>query len=387
MILFKFKALNKDGIVVNGIQAELNENDLKKTLKNKGLLFISATSSKTSIKKPIEDFTIPFLTHLRQLIGNSLDLPTALDIVSQIFMDHEAKTIVLSILSSIKDGCTLSISLSKFDLFFDKLSVKTIEIAEKTSGLPEALQKIIEYLLNKVEITKKIKNAVRYPIILFFCVFCVMLFWLIVIVPKFADLFAELDVSLPLLTKIVIALSSFLSQYFLYITIFLFTLIVWLSRSISNKSIREKLLRKIPIAATMSREIFAMNFFTAMEMLLKEKVHLIEGLECVASVENSDAIMAISESIKNGNNLSDSMGKSGLFSNYEVSIISTGEASGDLWPTFKVGADMLRLKLKDKSKKIISMIQPITIAFIGILLVLIAYSVIVPMYSNLDFCL
>jgi type II secretory pathway component PulF len=130
--------------------------------------------------------------------------------------------------------------------------------------------------------------------------------------------------------------------------------------------------------------MFVMNFFSAMEIMIQEKVHLIDGLDCVAGIGNYNEVTTISEDIKNGNSLSSAMKQSGLFSDYELSIIMAGEKVGDLWPSFKSGADMLKLKLNDKSQKIISMIQPATIAFIGILLITIVYSVIIPMYANLE---
>jgi type II secretory pathway component PulF len=152
----------------------------------------------------------------------------------------------------------------------------------------------------------------------------------------------------------------------------------------SSRNMRESLLKKIPVLSSLKRELFAMNFFSVIEVLIRERVHLIDCLECASDIGNRREISEIIEDLKNGSMLSTAMKKSKLFSDYEMSIIKTGENSGDLWPAFKTGSEFLKRKVSERTKKLISLIQPITILFMGLLLIVIVYSIIVPMYSNLD---
>jgi type II secretory pathway component PulF len=386
MILFKYKALNKKGLIVEDFEIGQNYLELRSILKNNGLVLISAKKKKSKIKNPQTNFTMPFLKHLRQLISNNLNLITALDIISQLFANVELKLAVAHIISSIKSGRPLSASLAEFENYFDKLIIKTIEVSEKTSRLGESLAQIIERLETKTELQRKIKSAIKYPIILFCCTICVTLFWLLVVVPKFAELFIDIGVKLPLVTKIVIRISSFLLRYPFELFLGVSAVTVFVLRTFMKKDVRDKLIKKIPILSTIKREIFVMNFFSAIGIMIREKVHLIDGLDCIAGVGDFDQIKEISRNIKKGNSLSNAMKQTNLFSDYELSIITTGEKAGDLWPAFKSGEDMLKLKLSERYQKISSMIQPITIAFIGTILIIIVYAVIVPMYANLEFC-
>jgi type II secretory pathway component PulF len=290
-------------------------------------------------------------------------------------------------MSSIRSGFTLSASLAKIDSCFDAFVVKTMEISEKTSKLTEALEGIIEYMEAKSDIGKNVKNAMRYPIVLVCCVMCVMLFWLIAVVPKFAELFVDVGARLPLITRVIIKVSTALSEH--CASTFVGFIILGTAVFLASKSseIMERVHRVVPVVSTIKREMYAMNFFYAMGMMTREKIHLMEGLECVSNMGHTNKIREIVSLVKGGSNLTGALKQSRLFSDHELSIIEAGERSGDLWPAFKAGADMLKARIVHRTQKAISMLQPVTIVVIGGMLITIICSVIMPIYSNLEFCL
>jgi type II secretory pathway component PulF len=386
MNMYMYKALNREGQVVEKLQVARDEHDLRTMLTNSELTLISATKKGFRFKKNCRKFAVDFLKHLRQLLFNKLDLLTSLEIVARLFSNSEECAVVEYIISSIKSGCSLSASLAKVDICFDKLTVKTVEISEKTSQLVDAFDGIIEYLEAQEDIRKSVKNAMRYPVILLCCITCVMLFWLVFVVPRFAELFANTNAQLPLITRIIIRASSLLSDHYECLTIVLAVAGFAMFHVSKNREIMERLTKFIPVIATIKREMFAMSFFYAMGVMIREKIHLIEGLECIASIGHSSKIHKIIALVKSGTTLSGALKQSDLFHDHELSIIMAGENSGDLWPAFKSGGDMLKSRLSNKTQKAVSMIQPITIIFIGGMLIIIICSVIMPMYSNLEFC-
>jgi type II secretory pathway component PulF len=209
-----------------------------------------------------------------------------------------------------------------------------------------------------------------------------MIFWFLFIIPRFAELFADMGNELPFITKAVIKVSHFcinnatlLSSVLISVAIYIYVLF---------KTTNGEILNKIPLIRNIKRDIAVMNFFTEMSLLLKEKVNLIDSLECLENSNVFKYVTKIKEFIKCGNTLANSMKKCKIFQIHEISIIESGEKSGDFWPSFKSSSDILRLKINEISEKIINMIQPITLIFAGGLLILIVYSVIIPMYFNLD---
>ena len=372
---------NKGEIIEKKIFADPNA-DFFETFKKEGLVFISKKEQRSSIRNSVVDFTIPFLKNLTQLVKNRVNLINSLDIVGSLFKNEESKLIVEHITDRIKSGEKLSQSFNKFEKYFDKLTVKTIEVSEKTGGLSESLMRTISYLEESVKLKNKLKSSLRYPIILFFVITLVFSFWIFVLVPKFAELFSEMGVQPPLISRIIMKLSHFMTNNFVEIIAFVltFSFIIW--KKFSKQ--KGKLLSKIPFISSIKREIFVFNFFTALEIMTHEKINLIEALECLKN--NNPKIQDTINSIKNGNTFSHAIFKMGTFNNQEISIIKSGEQSGDLWPAFKTASDIAKQNLEKKSEAIISMIQPIAIGVMGILLIIMVYSLITPLYSNLDLC-
>ena len=384
MEFYKYKFLDKMGCVKIGFNFIENDTQLSQYLNDIGGTLISYKKISSKIRRPIEEFTIPFFKNLYQLISNHLDLITSLGITSKLFQKEEGRLIVENIIQNIKSGTSFSEALSKFDRYFDKLTLKIIEISEKTANLSDSLKNIISYLESESITKQKIKNSLRYPVILFFCVVFVMMFWVIFIVPKFAELFSDIGTELPFLTKCVVNLSSFFEKNLLNIFIIISIFVFFIIKLLKDNRKLEKILKNIPIIKDIKREIVVMNFFSAMSMMIKENVNLLDALECQGIIKNFPETKDILFYVRNGTNLTNSMRKCKIFNDYEISIIESGERSGDLWPAFKSASEMLRMKLNQRSEKIISLIPTITIIFIGVLLLVIVYSVIVPMYSNLE---
>lgn len=345
---------------------------------NLGLTFISKNACKSSIREPLADFTIPFFRNLSQLIKNRLDLIEALKIVKTLFKNDEAQLIVETIINQIKSGNNLSKSLSEFKRYFDILTIKTIEVSEKTAELHASLVRIVNYLEHSYKLKRKIKESMRYPLIVLGFISFVFLFWLFVLVPRFAELFSEINIPLPLISRIIIKSSKFvLNHIWIVSSIFLTTVFcAW-------KLLSGKFLCKVPVVKNFRRDINTYNFFSAMEIMLQEKINLMEALECM-----SDIVPRIQEaisSIKVGHPLSFALLNLGIFSDYEIAIVKTGEQSGDLEAAFKSLSDLLKQNIEITSQRIISIMQPTALGFMGLLLVIIVYALISPLYSNLTF--
>ena len=167
MHFYECKALNKDGDII-GKKIFADENsDFFEIFKKSELIFISKTERRFSIKNPVSDFKLPFFKNLMQLTKNRLNLIESLKIIKTLFRNEEAQLIIETITEQIKSGKNLSMALLEFPRYFNKLTIKTIEISEKTAELSESIEKIVEHLEAQQNLKNKLKESVRYPIILF----------------------------------------------------------------------------------------------------------------------------------------------------------------------------------------------------------------------------
>ena len=375
MLLYSCKVLDKYGKVIDKKVFAETEANLCEIFSSSDMIFISKSQQKSSIRNPVQEFTLPFFKHFEQLIRNRLNITESLQIIKNLFENEEAQLIIDAIIQQIHMGMSFSQSLAKFERFFDKMSLKAIEVSEKTAKLPDAITKIVYHLSEKQALKRKMKISMRYPLIL--CVFIAFTFafWILVLVPKFAELFGELNIELPIITRMVINLSNFVVQYFGVIVLGCCALFFVLPKCNFSK-------HNIVCFNTLKREMQVYNFFAAMEIMLHEKVNLIDALTCVSEFEPK--VINIINDIKSGIHLSSSIKRHRFLNEYELSIIETGEKSGELWSAFKSASDVTKQNIENLTQRIVAVIQPFAIAFLGLLLIIFIYALIVPLYSNLN---
>ena len=379
MQFFTCKTLNKNGEVVAKTVFAEESFDFLEFFKKSDLVFISKMIQKSSIKKPIAEFTLPFFRNLAHLIKNNLNLLEALKIIKQLFKNEECQAIVNTIIQHIYSGESLSQVLLKFDRYFDKVCVKSIEISEKTAELPNTLEKIVLHLEKNEKLKHRIKDSMRYPIILMCFIGCVFIFWLFVLVPKFAELFSEMNVELPAISRILISFSKMVSDHVLYILTAIVGL-VFAIKHIVNKYQLTKLSNIF--CRKLKREINIYNFFVAMEIMLYDKINLLEALECTEDIVPQ--VKEVVQSIRSGVTLLSALRRSKILNEYELSIIGAAEQAGNLWSAFQSAADISRQNIENKLRRIITFLQPVAITFIGILIIIFVYAMIFPLYSNLN---
>ena len=379
MQFFTCKTLNKNGEVVAKTVFAEESFDFLEFFKKSDLVFISKMIQKSSIKKPIAEFTLPFFRNLAHLIKNNLNLLEALKIIKQLFKNEECQAIVNTIIQHIYSGESLSQVLLKFDRYFDKVCVKSIEISEKTAELPNTLEKIVLHLEKNEKLKHRIKDSMRYPIILMCFIGCVFIFWLFVLVPKFAELFSEMNVELPAISRILISFSKMVSDHVLYILTAIVGL-VFAIKHIVNKYQLTKLSNIF--CRKLKREINIYNFFVAMEIMLYDKINLLEALECTEDIVPQ--VKEVVQSIRSGVTLLSALRRSKILNEYELSIIGAAERAGNLWSAFQSAADISRQNIENKLRRIITFLQPVAITFIGILIIIFVYAMIFPLYSNLN---
>lgn len=380
MQLFKCKLLNKNENIIDKYIFAKTYNDLKESSSKNNIIFISAKKQKSFIRFPYTDFTIPFLKNLSQLVENKFNLLVSLEVTAKIFNNIEASLIIDYIINDIKQGVFFSEAISKFDRYFDEFTIKNIEISEKTAKLAEALKNIIEYLETDFKIHQKIKSVIKYPTILLISVVCVFLFWMFVIVPKFAELFSEMQIQLSFYTKIVIKLSNFLinNTFIISLLISIFSLILIKYAKLSN------IYLKIPALSKIRQNLLILNFFTAMNIMIKEKINLID---CLYILENRyPKVKDIIKLIKCGNSFSMSLIESNIFPNFDISIIETAEKAGNLSSAFQTIITLTRNYIENKLDEFIKLIPILAICFVGIFLIIIVCSLVIPMYSGMDLC-
>ena len=373
---YRCKILENNNIK-NKIALVENEKDLFNLYEN----IVSFKEYKLKYKNQINYFTLPFFKNIYQLVVNNFDIINSLKITSNCFSD-ERKLIIDFIINKLKTGYTLSESLTVFNQYFDKIVTEMVRISEKTANLNQSIINIINYLESKNNMKEKIKKTIRYPITILILVNIIILIWLILIIPQFQNIFNDLNVELPLLTKCVVGCSNILINYPIIISVIFVGILIYIKLNINI--IKNKLL-KFPIVKDINNSINKMQFFNSLSLMLQSHINLIEALDCLNKVENFKQYSSIVSFIKSGKTLTTSIIISQKFEEYEVSIISIGEKSGQIWVSFQAIVNILNTKINNKLDKIVSILPTILMIIAGILLITLVYSTFNPLYNGFNY--
>lgn len=354
-----------------------NEKDLLSLYEN----IISFKEYKPKYKDTINYFTLPFFKNIYQLVVNNFDIINSLKITSNCFGD-ERKLIVDFIINKLKLGYTLSESLTIFNKYFDSIVIEMVRISEKTANLSQSIINIINYLESKNNMKEKIKKTIRYPITILVLVNAIMFIWLILVIPQFQSIFNDLNIELPLLTKCIIKCSNILINYPIIISIIFMGILFYIKLNINI--VKNKLL-KLPIIKDINNSINKMQFFNSLSLMLQANINLIEALDCLNKVENFKQYSSIVSLIRSGKTLTTSIIISQKFEDYEVSIISIGEKSGQIWISFQSIVNILNMKINNKLDKIVSILPTILMVIAGLLLITLVYSTFNPLYNGFNY--
>lgn len=373
---YKCKILENNN-VKNKIALVENKKDLFSLYEN----IISFKEYKPKHKNPINYFTLPFFKNIHQLVVSNFDIINSLKITSSCFSD-ERKLIVNFVLNKLKTGYTLSESLIVFNKYFDNIVIEMVRISEKTANLNQSIINIINYLESKNNIEEKIKKTIRYPITILILVNTIILVWLILIIPQFQSIFNDLNIELPLITKCIVGCSNILIHYPIIVSIIFIGILIYIKLNIDV--IKNKLL-KFPIVKDINNNINKMQFFDSLSLMLQSHINLIEALDCLNKVENFKQYSSIVSLIRSGKTLTTSIIISQKFEEYEVSIISIGEKSGQIWVSFHAIVNILNTKINNKLDKIVSTLPTILMLIAGLLLITLVYSTFNPLYNGFNY--
>ena len=373
---YKCKVL-ENNIVNNRLALVDDKQDLFNLYNN----IISIREYKPKYKDPINYFTLPFFKNLYQLIINNFEIINALKITAHCFIE-ERKLIVNFIINKLQTGYTLSDSLSIFSEFFDNIVIEIIKISEKTANINQSIKNIINYLGSKNNMKSKIAKAIRYPVTVLVLVNSIILIWLVLIIPQFENIFSELNIEFSLLTKCIVKCSNFLIEYPIIICCILICILIYIKLNI--KFIINKLLC-LPIIKEITSSLNKMQFLNSLSLMLQSNINLIEALDCLNKLDNFKQYSSIVNFIRNGKTFTSAIIISNKFENYEVSIISVGEKSGQIWISLQSIVNILQIKINDKLDKIISNLPVILMIIAGMLLIILVYATFTPLYTGFNY--
>ncbi len=292
------------------------------------------------------------------------------------------------ILSNIESGRELSVSMARHSNIFSTLYISMVRVGENTGRLEESFFQISQYLEREKEARGRIKAALRYPLFVIVAIAIAIAIINIWVIPVFAGLFAKADVALPWQTKLLMATSAFFVQWWPVMLGAIVGGIIGFNLYIKTEQGRyvwDRFKLRIPIAGDIIRRATLARFARAFSMALTSGVPLIQALTVVSrAVDNEyigEHVLNMRNGIERGETLTKTAALSNMFTPLVLQMMAVGEETGQVDDMMTEVADYYEREVDYDIKNLSASIEPILIVAIGVMVLILALGVFLPMWD------
>lgn len=404
MAKYFYEARSLAGELKSGILEAKDEHELSRILRQEGYLLVKASSEGETLQKKKFEISVPFLAkvglkekmfftrNLRVMIASGLPLPRSLKILSEQTKNQKFKEAIRDVSEQITKGESFSKALSRHSDIFSELFQNMIKVGEEAGTLEEVLKVLTEQMERENEMKSKIIGAMIYPIVIIAAMIGIGILMLIMVVPKLAETFKELNVELPPTTKFVIFLGTFMAEkWYLFILLIIVFLILFriLLRTKFGKNAIDGLVLKLPIVSPIIKKTNSASTTRTLSSLIVAGVPIVRALEIISrtlgNVYFRKAMAEAAEKVKKGGKLFEALKPyQNLYPLLVIQMIEIGEETGETSIILSKLADFFEEEVTNTTKNMTAIIEPILMLFIGGVVGFFAISMVQPMYSMLQ---
>ena len=298
------------------------------------------------------------------------------------------REVLQEVRSDLEGGMSMAVSLNAQPKVFNTLFISMISVGENTGQLDQAFKQLSGYLEMERETRKRIKQATRYPLFVMSAMAVALVVINMFVIPAFAKVFEQFRAELPLPTRILIGTSEFFQDYWWLMLILLigaiFAFIKW-KETDAGALKWDQIKLRLPIVGGVFERIALARFTRTFAMMYRAGVPLLQTLSInSATVGNryiGRAILGMREGVERGEALTSTASASGLFTPLVLQMVAVGEETGALDDLFIEVADFYEQEVDYDLKQLADAIEPILIVAMGILVLILALGVFLPMWE------
>lgn len=394
-MLYSYRAKDQKGVLKKGEIEVKNPQEVYAALRKQGLFILSVKETKEKQKISFDFFSrvslkdlAIFTKELQVMVKAGMSLVSALKAQGEQTENKKLAKVALQLASMVEGGTSLSAALSKFPSVFSNLYISTVKSGEKSGTLDTVLLSLTDQLEKDYELNSKIKGAMVYPAFILAALIAVVVIILVYVVPALSKLFAELGSAMPITTKVLVMVSTFVSKYWYVVLFFLlcfYLLFKLYKRTKSGAHVLDSIKLKLPVFGSLVKKIYMARFCRTSSTLIRAGLPVLEVLktarEVVTNVVYQEDIEKIERQVENGVALSVALKETTHFPTMVFQLVSVGEASGNLEESLDTLANYFEKEVATTTESLASLIEPILIIIIGIAVAIVAISVIKPIYS------
>ena len=399
MPFFAYKGRNGRGEAVQGILEGADSNAVAGQLFGLGVVPLeikpsAAPSEGTGFRlsfrrKKIDPMEVLlFSRQLYTLLKAGVPIMGALKGLEDSSVNPNFAEVVRDLRESLDSGRELSLSLARHPEVFNQFYTSMVSVGEQTGRMEEVFLRLFHHLEFEKFMREQVKAAIRYPTFVIVTMGIAIVIINIFVIPAFAKVYAGFKAELPLMTKVLIAFSNFMVEYWMFMLAGLVAAIfgfrAW-TRSPVGQMKWDRLKLRIPVAGPIIQKATLARFSRSFSLAFRSGVPVTTSLGMVANtVDNahiSERIVRMREGVERGESVLRTARDAGVFTPVVLQMIAVGEESGALDDLTGEIADMYQREVEYDLKHLSAQIEPILIVMLGILVLILALGVFLPIWD------
>jgi type IV pilus assembly protein PilC len=398
---YTYRVRTREGRVVEGTMDAKGESAVANRLRSQGLIPISIAkeakiSGKTEIhilpqRVKLKDLAV-FSRQFATMINSGLSLLRTLNILAEQTENPLLAKTISSLREDVERGSSLSAAMSKHPKAFTPLFVSMVKAGETGGQLDTVLNRVADTFEADYKLRQKVKSAMTYPVVVAGIAMLLVSVMLLFVVPTFAKMFIGLGGTLPLPTKILMAVST---RAKVIIPLFI---VFAIGGTVGYKKIRaknadmrlrfDKIKLKIPIFGDLFQKVAVSRFARTLGLLLRAGVPVLQALDIVADSTGNEVLARaakdVKESVRSGESMSAPLAKHEVFPPMVVQMIAVGEDTGALDAMLDKVSDFYDQEVESTTESLTSLIEPVMIAILGGIVGAMVIALYMPMFKIFD---
>lgn len=396
---FVYTVQDNKGDTSSGALDAADENEAISTLQNKGYFILSIQAERGPQKTGLAAMTgggkvggrdlVFFGEQLATLLNGGVPLVRALSLLAEHSENLALKHAIGIVTRDVASGSSLHKALEKHPKVFDTLWFSLVQAGEMGGQLPKALKQISAYLQSQEDLKAKVVTALAYPAVLFVISMGVLGFFIIKIVPTFADIFKSFNLKLPPLTAFIIFISDMLVHNLFILIAGAVAVVFFLKGYLATEPgqyTKARFLFGVPFFGSFIRNIQVERLLTTLCTLIESGVSILNAIAVLEGVFSTNkifqaALKAVKADVATGKSISAAFKKAGVFPPLVTEMMWMGEESGKLPDILGTLSVFYREQIEQFTRRFTSIIDPIMVVFIGGIVGVIVLSIFMPIFQ------
>ena len=397
MARFVYRAWDQSGRLETGVMEADTPRVAAASLQARGYLVTSVVEQEQVVGavRQVQRFfrinrqdLVLFTRQLATMLSAGLPIVTALNVLEEQAADRRFREIIHTVRGGIERGGTLSGEIARHPAAFFSFYVNTVRSGEVSGVLDTSLNYLADYLEREYDLVQRVRTAATYPLVVLVFTMLVAVGAVLFIVPVFVGVFQSFRVPLPLVTRIMLAVSHGVRTYGVVGVAALGLLAIGAStarRSEAGQRAFDTWVLRMPVLGPLVHRLALARFGRSMAVVIRSGIPILEGLAVVATALGNRvvgaAFEASREQMRAGQPMADAMRKQPLIPSMVVQMVRVGEETGAMEEVLGKVADFYEREVDNTVKRFASVVEPILIVCVGGVVFLVALSVLLPIWT------